>query len=197
MERLAANVENLYALATQDEVWFECSGDDAKLGLGNHSRVSEGTARYRIAKLYEKSEYDKNILYINYDHTLSDGWLKSASVHACHATGARSSFMLHLTPHTSRDLAFLAGVEHSELPDVLQHWRARTESRGNHILDRIDPIAWALRNPWEHLNAFKAALWLSKRALNNIQKTLHLPTDRTIYRSYNDQWKGKDRSQYL
>ncbi|MEA8593034.1 hypothetical protein PZT57_30775 [Pseudomonas aeruginosa] len=192
-ERLAANVENLFALATQGEVWFDCSRDEATLGLGNHSRVGEDTARYRVAKLFDKEEYEKNLLYIHYDHTLSQGWLSSASCHACYVTGARSSFLLHLTPHTSRDLALLAGVEHSELPDVLQHWRAETRSRGNHILDRIDPIAWALRNPWERQSAFKAGIWLSKRALNNIQKTLHLPADRTTYRSYNDQWKGKDR----
>ncbi|HBO5516209.1 TPA: hypothetical protein L4559_005137 [Pseudomonas aeruginosa] len=196
-ERLAANLEKLFALATHDEVWFDCSREEARLGLDNHSRVGEESARYRIAKLYGMEEYDKNLLYIHYDHTLSQGWLRSASGHACHVTGARSSFMLHLTPHTSTDLAFLAGVEHSELPDVLQHWRARTNSRGNHILDRIDPVAWALRNPWEHPYAFKVAIWLSKRALNKIQKTLHLPKDRTVYRSYNDQWKGKDRSSFF
>ncbi|HFS8929310.1 TPA: hypothetical protein ACH1VU_006596 [Pseudomonas aeruginosa] len=193
-ERLAANLETLYALATQDEVWFECSRDDAKWGLDDHSRVGEDIARYRIAKLYDKAEYDKNCLYINYDHTLSLGWISSASAHACHITGARSSYILYLTPHTASDLAFLAGVPHSELPDVLQHWRARTESRGNHILDRIDPVAWALTNPWESHSAFKIRLCLSKRALNNIQKSMQLPSDRTIYRSYNDQWKSKDRS---
>ena len=72
-------------------------------------------------------------------------------------------------PKTTNDFALLSVCKRAELPEVLRYWSARTQYSGNSILDRIDPMTWALKNPWEKLG-FNFMLALSKRGLKTLQK---------------------------
>ena len=93
------------------------------------------------------------------------------SHYQCAINDTRASWKARFTPETADDLATLCGVEKTSLPDVLQHWSRETRSPGNQILNRIDPVQWAVRNPWEKLPLI-VDLNLSKRALNKLVKTL-------------------------
>ena len=87
----------------------------------------------------------------------------------CHVTGSVASYFLLLRPSNAHELAWLLGLEVSELPDVLQHLGALVPSAGNSILNRIDPMLWAVENPWHQLD-IGARLGVSKRGLAKLQK---------------------------
>lgn len=88
----------------------------------------------------------------------------------CFQTGAPSSVVVKFMPETAEDLAFLAGVTKSDLPDVLQHWGLRKPYVGNHLLRRVDPMEWQCENPWRGL-AFTCAFFFSTRAINRLEKS--------------------------
>ena len=77
-----------------------------------------------------------------------------------HHTVASSQVVF--SPTNATEMAWLLGMAVSELPDVLQHFTLIEPNRGNCILDRIDPMAWALHNPWVRMD-FNVRLGLSKR----------------------------------
>jgi hypothetical protein len=189
-ERVEANAEALLALGCQDECWVQVTGDAARVSVSGQSRRSRehATLRYRFARVMDYPTYDKECLRIPNYITLSQGLIQRQSRHFCYVTGARSSWLLAFTPQTSADLAFAAGVKVEELPDVLQHWSGEQDHRGNHLLDRIDPAAWMIGNPWINDDNFTVRIWLSTRALNAIRKTPNLPQGMEIYPSYQKDW---------
>jgi len=71
---------------------------------------------------------------------------------ACAVNGAKASTSTIFFPSNSREIAVLCGCEVKDLPDVLQTWVKVDPYRGNSILDRIDPMVWKVRNPWEKLD---------------------------------------------
>lgn len=73
------------------------------------------------------------------------------------------------SPTNASELAFLLGMEVNELPDVLQHFTLMEAGGGNYILDRIDPLAWSLENPWTQMD-FNVRLCLSKRGLKKAEQ---------------------------
>lgn len=99
---------------------------------------------------------------------LHGGYDSARREHTCWVTGARWTYRALFQPQTPDDLAELAGCLVSDLPDVLQHW-SRKEHSGNHLLDRLDPMDWALRNPWAKLR-LNVVICLSKRGLAHCQK---------------------------
>ncbi|MEX3983785.1 hypothetical protein AB4Y45_32905 [Paraburkholderia sp. EG287A] len=105
------------------------------------------------------------------DHTLhvSSGWNYSRRKHDCAVTGNVSSYRVLFQPQNAKQLAELAGCEVHDLPDVLQHWSAGRDHDGNHLLSRIDPMAWVLQDPWCQIN-FRVVLHLSKRGLAQAKK---------------------------
>lgn len=87
----------------------------------------------------------------------------------CHVTGAVASQMLMIQPTNALELAWLLGKDVQELPDVLQHRGAYSANLGNSILERIDPLLWALKDPWLEFN-LGVCLGLSKRGLAQLCK---------------------------
>jgi hypothetical protein len=92
----------------------------------------------------------------------------------CLITGATASYAVSFDPMVSHDLAFLAGVEHDQLPDVLKSWNQYRYYVGNSILDRIDPMEWAAHNPWQK-EKFRVEVPLSKRGLAQLRKDAKMP----------------------
>lgn len=82
----------------------------------------------------------------------------------CHLTSGPASFLLGVAPTNADELAWLLGKSVSDLPDELQDWCIVEPTYGNSILDRIDPMLWAVENPWVKLR-LGACLGLSKRGL--------------------------------
>lgn len=110
---------------------------------------------------------------------LTAGWDSRAGFGQCFFNDTIATYCVVFIPQTLEDLAAMAGCKVTDLPDVLQHWQARRDFRGNHILNRIDPMAWVLRNPWEQFN-FNITLYLSVRALQKLEKNFAPPADYEI-----------------
>ncbi len=92
----------------------------------------------------------------------------------CILTGATATYVVSFDPMVSQDLAFLAGVAHEELPAVLQNWNLYRLYVGNNILDRIDPMEWAVENPWQK-EKFRINVPLSKRGIAQLRKEAKMP----------------------
>ena len=95
----------------------------------------------------------------------------------CCVNGTSASMVGIFRPKTAEALAILCGCDVSALPDVLQHWTQADLYEGNPILDRIDPMGWVVENPWRNLG-LDVAIYLSKRAYNQLRKGLDLPPNR-------------------
>jgi hypothetical protein len=87
----------------------------------------------------------------------------------CYFLDVKASYYVMLHPGNARELALFAGCKVEELPDVLQHFSLYEPYRGNHILDRIDPMEWHASNPWiDH--DFRIRLAFSKRGMAELAR---------------------------
>ncbi|MBD8089154.1 hypothetical protein IFT48_04100 [Pseudomonas fluorescens] len=185
-DRIEANADALFAFATQEFCYVQVEGDKIPNRINGTYRTAKGVMRYRLATLYDLAGYHKNISYIRYGVSLNGGWSNSKAY--CYYNGAVASWVVNIAPQTVHDLALITGLEVSELPDVLQHWASDQDYRGNAILDRIDPVAWKLNNPWIERCKFGINLWLSTSALNKIRKTMKLPESPRMYPNTTEDW---------
>lgn len=87
----------------------------------------------------------------------------------CAITGASTIAMtVTFTPRCGKDLAKLLGIEEAALPSVLrERWQSERSYIGNEILDRLDPLDWALRDPWGE-KPIEIVVFLSKKGLKSL-----------------------------
>ncbi|ALS09964.1 hypothetical protein ABE82_26490 (plasmid) [Paenibacillus peoriae] len=103
-------------------------------------------------------------------HVQLHSWKKSGgNQYGCIVNESKASIMALFRPYTPQALAILCGCDVSELPDILQHWTRLDHYHGNSILDRIDPMDWAIDNPWAKLN-LDIGIYLSKTGYTELQK---------------------------
>lgn len=166
-----ANIENLIAYAGNESIWIH---DGEKIGLEDSIRKNLSTSRNTKKDQFHEfmrtvefgqhgSLYGARILYS-----------KSGSGGSCNITGAKPSYIVGFTPATSAEIAVIAGCTVTDLPDVLQNFSLRKTRTGNQILDRIDPMAWRVKSPWEDLD-FRVILAFSKRGMTQAKKLAKLP----------------------
>ena len=98
----------------------------------------------------------------------------------CYFSDAPCGYILFGEAQNVDDLVYLTGCKSvDELPDVLQHWYPDTsmdhyelnDYEGNPILERIDPMDWVCKNPWNDLS-FKLFIGVGKKYLKNTAKKL-------------------------
>lgn len=87
----------------------------------------------------------------------------------CWETGQVASVYGLFKPYAPNSLAQICGVSVEELPEVLQHWFLVSEYTGNSILQRLDPMDWAVENPWASLQ-FEVVVGLSISTYKRIKK---------------------------
>lgn len=91
------------------------------------------------------------------------------------AEDAPCSYLMRISPIDLKDLLYLVGCDNAdELPDVLQNWRSNGwdgPTTGNHILDRVDPMDWVVKNPWGDLH-FNVLIGIGKKHLSKVKKEL-------------------------
>lgn len=188
-ERLEENVTALgaMALAAGPNLWIERHGDQcAEVSVSCRWDQARGRQRYFFGSLVTREEYNKHTLSYMPKHLLYGSYERGRPT--CYFTGAAASFLLMLKPQCAEDLALLAGVQVDDLPDVLRCWQEVSSYRGNSILDRIDPVAWGIKNPWQDRAYFSVGLWMSKTALNKLVSIHDLPSSVAFYRSRTDGW---------
>lgn len=170
--RVAANLDNLKPLLMAKDALVHTMNRD---GFG-----TRGASGVRYADGMRQIVRHLDVEHINssssgfYNYRGSGGVVFGRLPHMksclrCHFTGAPSSQMLQIVPETTQQLAYLCAVEVDQLPDVLQHWTQIETYNGNHILQRLDPLDWAVHNPWAKLE-FKVSVFVSKRIFARLTK---------------------------
>ena len=106
--------------------------------------------------------------YANWPQNVIGGGAKTEK-NGCLLTGAKPSLRAQFRPRCAKHLAILAGCVVDALPDVLQHWLREPDYHGNHLLNRLDPMNYVVRNPWSRLE-LTVDLFLSKRGAAEIRK---------------------------
>lgn len=96
-------------------------------------------------------------------------WGEKWPYKVCALNGVKTSWRARFKPVVADHLAALAGTTVGELPDVLRGWNVTRPYAGNHILDRVDPLEWAVSNPWARLS-FDVDIWLSERGMKTLAK---------------------------
>jgi hypothetical protein len=123
--------------------------------------------KYNMMHKYNK----KDLQYSNtYSQVSLDSGYSNYGYKLCYINATKFTFIVTFNPQLTTDLLLLTGLSTiSELPDVLQNWRRATKYSGNHILTKIDPIEWALKDPWTGLH-FNISIYLSARAFKKLSK---------------------------
>lgn len=111
----------------------------------------------------KKSEYGLCQFYQGSGNTWKDT--------RCALTGKAVSYVAYLRLHTLEDLMYVTGCKFAEkLPEWLRHWGRGRFYSGNHLLERVDPMAWVVKDRWAKMR-FDSVIFLSKTAINNACKT--------------------------
>ncbi len=169
------NLEGLLPLACRGDGFKLFREKDDEWYFGNDHGGRSRTHVVQVHDLEDKSS-DRHL----YSYVPISGGFERGKGSLCVVHGTRARWQISFSPRTASDLARLAGVEISGLPDVLQNWRHEDDYRGNHLLDRVDPMAWALRSPWQRMT-LRVGLFLSQRAMLALRKKHGMDgSDRTV-----------------
>lgn len=106
----------------------------------------------------------------NDDRSLHNGY-------TCYFNKTPSSITIRFIPTCTEALAKICGCEIADLPEPLQHWYMHELYIGNSISQKIDPMEWVVRNPWNDLK-LDFHIHLSKTAYNNLRKKYNLPSNK-------------------
>ena len=158
--RLEGNLGNLKKWVGDHVLWMEDPYPSSRnAGKRYHPREGEKERNLRtLAYPWElDNEYDR-MLYLGSNYL--GGWKNGVPL--CAATGNRATYAFAICPANAAEVAIVAGCSVDDLPDVLRHFSLAEYPAGNHILTRVDPVAWAIHDPWNDLD-LRACILLSKR----------------------------------
>lgn len=161
-----ANAETLKTWVGDHVLWIESSGGNnfyagkryypfPKPKFGSPERCIRSFAYpWELQDSYERR------LNFGYGCYYIGGWKKDDP--ACAVTGNKASYAFVFCPANAVEIAVVAGCDVKDLPDILRHYNLETVHQGNQNLERVDPMEWAVNNPWEELD-LRAGFFLSKR----------------------------------
>ena len=151
--KVRANVPSLVRDAVRRTAWRLEKGPQDLWVFEGDERVA-GKSRRSIMETHDTGSKESRPHNSDYAPCISvrGGWDRNGTAGGgfplCAVDGTRARIEVTFMPRNAHDLCRLAGVHRGELPDVLRNWWADPVHEGNHILDRIDPMTWALRDPW-------------------------------------------------
>jgi hypothetical protein len=161
------NICGLYQTVWVPGTWRESGKHETRYVTGAH-----------VSKAWLSGDSgDVGLCTLKWDHSIASTTKKRACFVT--GTGKEAPFQAYFKPTTAAALALLCGCEVSDLPDVLQHWTAGNVAyRGNPILQRLDPMDWAIEDPWQAKMTFRVCIWLGPSGYNKIRKDAGLPPNR-------------------
>jgi len=179
--------------AAQEE--FELKKDEVFSWFKSHIQANVETLKAAIGKgefitegQFEKSTFDftkpglKNILNVFTNtkgrHYCPRWRLREMVVfgemgrdnHFCFVSNLRAAVFAEFVPRTPQAIADLCACKLEDLPIFLQHKYDKDPYTGNHILDRIDPMEWIVRNPWKELT-LGVVFMMTKKVYNALRKS--------------------------
>jgi hypothetical protein len=138
-----------------------------------------------VVPAVDENKEDRNLVKVlpiktnhyRYGMAIHSGSNRYDSKYMCIVNHSPATLMGLFFPTSKEDVALLCGCAVNQLPDVLQHWSGKHISGGNHLLNRLDPLDWAINDPWEKLN-LNVCVFLSKSAYNELRKKEGLPANK-------------------
>lgn len=76
------------------------------------------------------------------------------SKYRCLFTGKKPAVIISFNVKTAEEFATLCGVDIKSIPIELQHYHKNKRCCGNSILDNLDPLDWALSDPYDDLSFY-------------------------------------------
>lgn len=76
------------------------------------------------------------------------------SKYRCFFTGKNPAVIISFNVKTAEEFATLCGVDIKSIPIELQHYHKNKRCCGNSILDNLDPLDWALFDPYDDLSFY-------------------------------------------
>lgn len=173
---VTSNRKTLESWVGDHVLWLESPGGNSRFShkrffpfaRGNFSR-DERCVRAFAYPWELDHDYERNL---NIGAYYMGGWNAKGAV--CAMTGNKASYAFVFCPVNATELALLAGCGADDLPDVLRDYDLDTEHQGNQMLDRVDPMEWAVHNPWEELD-LRVGFFLSKRGFAKLSATATVP----------------------
>lgn len=132
------------------------------------SRGSHRSVRHLLGEVTETGDTATMSFYnayLAYGNESRSNWKPS-----CLVTGAVVTYYAQFVPSNSLELAWLLGKDVEELPEILRNYNRLDMRLGNSILNRVDPMAADIHNPWDQA-VFGVRFGLSKRGLAQLLKT--------------------------
>jgi len=102
-----------------------------------------------------------------------EGWYDPC----CYLTGTKNpQITATFVVENTNAISAVTGVKFEDLPEVIKNWRKYEHYTGNEILTRVDPMEWAIQDPWRKGIDFTIRIWLSRSAFNWLRKDHGLPS---------------------
>lgn len=168
-DAVRANIDNIMTWVTGENMY--AFGQEINAPEINRGYRHVGDRRaYLFQKWIDRSEprdsYDYSIW--NGEDIFLPKYRKDSrdfSAYCC-VTGAKASYTVRFDPCTPEMIAAVMGCTFDELPLWLQNFKSNPYMK-NSILNRVDPVAFVVHNPWERFDpSFR--LHFSKRGLKAI-----------------------------
>lgn len=174
-QKMLANLTSLEAVLGAKELWVSTEWRDDRTWWDQCSNVRYLKEGYRE---FLKRREVKEIKDYMYQVAGGPGrvvagrepWKSGAP--ACYYTGGPAEWVVSLVPETVEQLGWLCGVQPDGLPDVLQSWGQLKKQKRNQLLNRVDPLAWKVEDPWSKELPLSLHVFVSKRAMARLEKKL-------------------------
>jgi hypothetical protein len=166
-----ANLETLKTWVQDGVLWIESEGIDSRFaGTRYHPFNDGGRRKDRCIRSFStpwdlESSYQTS-LQLGYGAYYLGGW-DSRRGSLCLVNGTKATIGFVFCPVNAVEIAVVAGCTVDDLPDVLRYYNLETIHVGNQILERVDPMQWAVTDPWEDLD-MRVGFFLSKRGFKKL-----------------------------
>lgn len=163
-EAIRKNLPNLITSITQGEFIVSKDKEKARIRNGNWERRNDSGNILRVDQT-SNEEYGGYI----FCHITGEKLEKDISIPTCIVSDKQATILGHFYPKTASQLADLCGCEEKDLHELLQHWNLERKDNGNQLLENLDPLDWAVENPWEKMR-MDVKIYLTKREYNKLCK---------------------------
>ena len=163
-EAIQQNLPNLLKAIAEGRFLATKDPEEARMKFGGYERMDTGGNILRVGMLKEE-EFGG----FTHCHIYGKSTDLTRSKRTCVVTDTAASLVGHFYPRTAFQLADLCGCEVEQLHELLRYWKIESKSRGNSILNSVDPMDWAIRDPWEKLR-MDVRIYLSKKEFNRLCK---------------------------
>lgn len=167
--KVDANAETLKSWVGDQILWVPSTHDRYSSKMGHGYSPTGKQAIRSFAFPWVMDDVNKRVRNLGLG-TKTIGGFESTRGYLCAINETKASYCFTFCPANAKEIAVVAGCEESELPDVLQHYDLGTDHKGNQLLDRVDPLDWAVHNPWDEFDA-RVGIFLSKRGFDKLCKS--------------------------